>query len=424
MRRLLGSETSDIRGNGHSFLAKYHIAKTLAMSSIWDDSIAKGALLGMLHAHLSETTTGMSQRMFLDSINDDSVAQGFQRFLDVNSRMSLAVVADLRLYVPETLKELNIVNDNPSLSLLYCLTSFTANRSIRDDDCVVTDLFRRPQDVPWDIVKELDLTEMCQILLEFGASAITRSELLTPFQALFAPRIKFGGEGYPLSSQARAVTRALLKHGQDPECALKFGKLRRGLPNCRAIHMSDAEMSRLLLEYGANVNALDGSGKTPLDIALSPNLETLEFEGEAQKVCDRISVLLDHGASITNHGEKHLKRCSDWLTEYPNHSTQRVLARLEQVPRITSLLQNRSALLDYPTSGETLLNLGRGSTSERGSSAQLARGAFKLPKRQLETRPRWTSTSNPNARQGQGDRVQRQSNLPRKTGVDDNTEIR
>ena len=322
-RRLLGSEASELWENGHSFLAKYYIARTIATN---DPGRLRSALLGMLHAHLSEITTGVSQRMFLDSLEDESVAQGFRRFMHVNSRMSLAVVSDLRLYVRERLKELNTVNENRSLSLLYCLTSCTAMRAIQ----------QTPFSTTWVMLGDVDLTEMCQILLGFGASLRTSSESPTPLEAVFAPILDPKAQGCPSSSQLRAITRLLLRHGQDPDCVLNFMASR----NFRALHLADAEMSKLLLEHGANVNALDGRGWTPLDIALSPNLVTFEFDNDPEKVRHRISVLLDYGACISKSG-MYLTPCMNWLRKFD--ATEDVLARLKKVSGLSLPLERRSA---------------------------------------------------------------------------------
>lgn len=339
-RRLLGSEASELRENGHSFLAKYYIAKTIATNGIGDHDIA---LLGMLHARLSETTTGVSQRIFFDSLEDESVARGFQRFMVVNSRMSLAVVSDLRLYVRERLEKHNTVNENPSLSLLYCLTSCTAMRSIRGMPFSNTSVYRLPEtgEVAWGTLNDVDLTEMCQILLGFGASLRTRCASLTPFEALFAPRLHLTAEGYPSSLQSRAVTRVLLRHGQDTDDPLHFSKHPRSpLKGCRALHLADAEMSKLLLEHGANVNALDNHGCTPLDIALYPNLMAFDLDSNHEKVCHRISILLDYGACITEN-RIYLTECMNWLRGYD--ATEDVVARLRKVSRLTLPLERQSA---------------------------------------------------------------------------------
>lgn len=147
MHRVLGPETNDVSENGHSFLAKYRIAKAVDRSQNWDDS-AQNALLGIQHAQLSEVTTGTSQRKFLDSLADTAIEQGFRRFLEVNSHLSLAVVVDLRLYIREKLGAFNVVNDNPSISLLYCLTSCASKRCSPGDSAMPGEMLVNPNNVP------------------------------------------------------------------------------------------------------------------------------------------------------------------------------------------------------------------------------------------------------------------------------------
>jgi hypothetical protein len=110
MHRALGAEVS----NGNSFLAKYFITQAMATGQHQNLLPVPGptpsrpteiALLGMFHAQLSESTTGISQGKFFDSLTDHAVQRAYQNIprTKINSRMSLAVIADLRLYICETL---------------------------------------------------------------------------------------------------------------------------------------------------------------------------------------------------------------------------------------------------------------------------------------------------------------------------------
>ena len=61
-----------------------------------------------------------------------------------------------------------------------------------------------------------------------------------------------------------------------------------------------ADMVRLLLEYGAPVNAADFTGETPLSLAITASLECLESESESSNAwaaLDTIRVLLVSGAT-------------------------------------------------------------------------------------------------------------------------------
>jgi hypothetical protein len=129
-----------------------------------------------------------------------------------------------------------------------------------------------------------------------------------------------------------------------------FGEGMQGSRNCRALYLSNAELVKILLQYEADVNVVDGREHTPLDIAL----EVLELScpsiEEIGRVHDRISALLDHGGAITKHGERPLKLYCDWLKRRFTYHTSEAssgswskrdalkapsLLRLEQVPRLT-----------------------------------------------------------------------------------------
>jgi hypothetical protein len=376
MHRLLGSEVSEIYENGHSFLAKYRIAWAISNSSGWAMSASENALLAIFHAGMSESTTGISQRRFLDSLTDDAIEQGFRRFLEINSRLSFAVIADLRLYVRETLTEINLVNNNPSISLLYCLTSCTAVLCDPEGAFAPTDLLANPFGIPWEVcvsipwrlLSDLDLSEMCRMLLDFGAHIKTQprpvrlfkepADPVTPFQALFFPRLPPQAQGCSSSPSSRAIARILLEHGQDPNDIFTFHEHLPGVLDCRALHISDPSLSAILLQHGAHINSLDSSERTPLDIAISPDTSSPHVFEKASDVYDRIMLLLDHDGQITKYGEKHLGNCLEWLKEGQKYRASRgriqkwSLHRLERIPRLDLPFQRKPAPPDLWASGK------------------------------------------------------------------------
>lgn len=414
MHRVLGTEVNAVFENGHSFLAKYYMAQAV-MPTEDQDNLTEASLLGISHAQLSESTTGISQAKFFDSLTDDMVQQGYQKSSKslINSRMSFAAVADLRLYVCEKLTQHNVVNRNPSISLLYCLTKSAARRCYYAEDS---------RDVPGST----DLSEMCRILLDFGANINDRSEGLTPFESLFSPACQLMPGGNPSSSETRAMVQILLQNGQDPNAVFCCGESIQGRRNCRAIFMSDAEMSDLLLRHGASVNILDGNRRSPLDVALSPDLNYLSG-GRIGRVYDRISTLLDHGGGITKHGEDRLKAHCYWLKTKGLYNTESLkppsISRLEKVARLTPALRKQSAPVQKLPVGRSRRTAAPESTSGRSSSTQSSREATPLPNRRLEIRPRWTSTTNVNSGRNQGDNIQRQSTLLRNNHVDDSSGV-
>lgn len=325
MHWLLGLQAIQVSENGHTFLAKYWIARTLAKTKSLVSPLdwnTESALLGCLHAHLSEVTTGISQRKFFDSLTDAAVEASFWKLLMVNSKLSLAVVADLRLYVRETLTRVNNVNKNPLISLLCCLANFI---TIRDT---------------FSILAELDLTEMCRILLDFGANLESDSALKvrksgpqpkTPFRVFFSRQSHLQAQGFSHTPEQRAFVNLLLEYGQNPNTLLSTSPRLSGhlaaVGIRTALHVSDALMCKLLLRYNANVNALDSDDRTPLDVAFCPSLRSRAPWTEPEKVAARISVLLEHGGRITKQGRQHLERCVAWLES--NRDEIRVLETTE-----------------------------------------------------------------------------------------------
>ena len=103
--------------------------------------------------------------------------------------------------------------------------------------------------------------EMVQVLLDYGLDVNARDNFgFTPLTFALEYRSKNIDPG---------VVRFLLDHGADPNVA----KYQNGTPLHRASERHRAsrsrriEMARLLVEHGANVEAQDNRGKTPLDVA-------------------------------------------------------------------------------------------------------------------------------------------------------------
>ena len=115
-------------------------------------------------------------------------------------------------------------------------------------------------------------------------------------------------EGQPLTGRFElSLWVCLLGHGQDPGCGFKFKDIRPisyDCTSCKPMHLADAKTSRLLLESEADLNVLDSFGMTLLDIAIHPLMGTLGFQGNPDTRYRRILFLLDHGARISNRGEK------------------------------------------------------------------------------------------------------------------------
>ncbi|KAI9694157.1 MAG: hypothetical protein M1822_003428 [Bathelium mastoideum] len=332
-RNLLGPEAKEIHENGHSFLAKYCIAKVVAAREL-DWRLTDQALLGLLHAHLSETTTGISQREFLDSLSAEDFRLHFQGlFYVVDSRFSLAVIADLRLYVREALDRSDHDKHQLSSSLLQCLTRFTSLRlyGLRDSQDLRTIQSSKDSPLPYGILQRVNMehADMCRMLLQFTSNSGKRYDHSIAFKDLFIPIKALLREGCPSSSESRTIVRHFLEHQQDPGCTFESASKLPGTVHCKPIHLADAETSRLLLEFGADINAVDSSGRTALDIALD-GFDSMLHRVSFIRVHDRILTLLDYGACVTDYS----RHCDFFQLKKYLEFTEDELARWEHIPHI------------------------------------------------------------------------------------------
>jgi hypothetical protein len=309
-QRLLGQHKSTLQ-NGYSFLFKYYLGEyymsclgALSQNSFSGDAFLRfncnsDFLLGasMLGARASEATTGLSQTQFVDSI-DHSTIEAWNNDADVpcfNSGISFAVQADLRLYVTDRAHRLN---ENPKISPLHVLV----HRSAR--------------------FPEVSLGPMCRLLLSLGAdqNALWRGD--TPFRMLvesFWQEMRYA----KYTDSYTDIACAFLEHGQDPNIDLTGSIRLETFRSCKPLHLSQSRMTRLLLEHGADVNALTFSGHTALDLSVKSRDAASEsfWEAGEEKILgdnretikrleveiDTVMILLDYGGCITEHGERYLK---------------------------------------------------------------------------------------------------------------------
>jgi ankyrin repeat protein len=147
---------------------------------------------------------------------------------------------------------------------------------------------------------------MVRLLLQFKADRSAVFEGRTPFQTIFEncfEGYRGGGGSYiNITTKRLSVARALLKDGENPNCKLVFHRLRGNQTTwCKPLHVSNQAMIELLLEHGADINALDASGYTPLDIFCGAvgNIFEIENSISPQKGFDIVMLLLSHGAHLS-----------------------------------------------------------------------------------------------------------------------------
>jgi hypothetical protein len=306
-QRLLGQHNPTLQ-NGYSFLFKYYLGKYYVsrLKDLSQNNLSGDAFLAfhrhsdilleasMLNARASEATTGLDQTQFVDSI-DHSTIEAWNTEIGIpcfDSGISFAVQADLRLYVTARAHR---INENPKISLLHIL---------------VHRISQSP-DAP--------LGTMCRLLLSLGAdqNALWRQD--TPFQMLvesFWQEMQDAKYTYDYIDAASAF----LEHGQDPNIDLTGSIRLETFRSCKPLHLSQSQMTRLLLEYGADVNALTFSGHTALDLSVKSRDANERFWSADEKVLHQnpervnrleveigtVTILLDHGGCITEHGERCL----------------------------------------------------------------------------------------------------------------------
>ena len=308
-QRLLGQHNSTLQ-NGYSFLFKYYLGKHFVsrLGELSQPNLSRAAFrkserdsslfleISMLNARAYEARTGLSQTQFVDSI--DHIKTGaWSNEIGVpwfDSGMSFAVQADLRLYVKQRAHR---IRENSKISPLHVLLRRSTQHPV---------VSRGP---------------MCRLLLSLGAdqNALWRED--TPFQMLVE---SFWQQWEYTSNKDEFidVASAFLEHGQDPNIDLNRSNRLDSLGSCKPLHMSLSRMTRLLLEYGADVNALNFGGYTALDLSIKSEDANARFWRAGEKKLgsvfrgrtrrleiqiDTVMILLDHGGSITEHGERCLE---------------------------------------------------------------------------------------------------------------------
>ena len=251
-------------------------------------------------AYRAELTTGTAERVFLDSVPDPTFAVCFEYMQDiteeqkrdlypiprrwpVNSRLSFAVVADLRLYMKDLLCDSQI-SERLGGRLLHRAVDATVYP-------LMTSNFNS---------RHSDHTQMVRLLLEHGASTTSLHNDMTPFQALYRcmrPHYRDLDDMPQLLEQIASTAAVFVDYGADPLTNV----YRTDDPKfparwtSKAIHVI---FSKALLEKflnaGADANCLDGRGMTPLDCIITA---TDSAYHNVRLECAKL--LLDRGGGIT-----------------------------------------------------------------------------------------------------------------------------
>jgi hypothetical protein len=345
---ILGRHISPLRQNGHSFLFKAHatslslLAETalvyrygaqlltsrtrrimdLSQFAITDSLTAWEEM--SLHARLSESTTGFSQKDFLDSINDDTVQSWREScraelidLLDLQTVMSFAVWADLRLYVKD---RANLIHGDPQMPLLHVAVSRAVDSDgLSEHGRAVTPITNtgpgmtrnlpqtrlRPaqfRSASEDHCGGVSLGPMCRLLLSLGADQDVLVGEQTAFQALIEKSyLNSVGD----SQRVIDLVYAFLENDQDPNMNIPRTCKSKRLHTCKAIHLSLLRVTRALLAHGANVNALTSKGHTALDLSIRSTVKFASLD-QFENAIEKAMLLLNHGACLSENGKRYL----------------------------------------------------------------------------------------------------------------------
>jgi hypothetical protein len=282
--RMLGRSYAPLHENGFSFLMKFELTVP---------KLLRASLAGIcVMARRAEETTGNNQEKFLDSVGGEHISDLLSELGNRPiSVLSFAVLANLLLYAKQKFRTTNLVDDALHRSLLHFLA----------DSIYI----RHPPS---------SLASMAEFLFEKGADINYKFAGKTPFEYLFneiwsrerrrvrGPLSKFHWEC------AAKVVQVFLEHGQDANIDIRdiAPPDNRYVINyaCKPLHIARNAVSKTLLEHGAQVNALDNRGLTPLDQVIVSYC--LDRTRDHDKIHLTASILLEYGGCITHSTKKSL----------------------------------------------------------------------------------------------------------------------
>jgi hypothetical protein len=378
-QKLITQEDNLIPGeNGYTFLSKNWLTTFISRpSEMHPDStfVEKSNYIGLLEEGLhllyqAEVSTGKSQKLLLDEAESitsscfERITHGGVELPPFNSLFSFCVISNLYLYIQETLQERHCVNSNLTLPLLG---SIALNASLPFP--FFNDV-NRP-----GISRQEDIGPMIRLLLAHGADLKALWKGLTPFQILFQ-RCFLGpsGSGAKITWHMLNVVHALLDAGQDPDedIVVRGGYNGRIKMKCKALHVANTEMAQLLLQYNADVNALDEQGLTALDVCVRVvgNLPEVGDDRQPEDAIRLTLLLLNNGACLTREGKKALGTFTAIVKRWCGTTD---LDRIRSAPLLPIRQQVVPAMKRlFQTEGQTLRYLKNANQNTRAASRAIS----------------------------------------------------
>ena len=287
--------------NGHTFLSRFYLAFLMSpnFDSINRKPLVKRTPLEIWnsftdHACDAETSTGVSQQDFFDSVEQEAIHLLAQRvkelevLKDVQSVRPFAVVANLNLYVKDKLLQGIQVDSAEGMPLLHCATKAAKQ------DFAPKGRSLRGESRNWE--------KMTEFLLDNDANAAATFQGRTAFAELFDI---FGVRGEAGEAGERRfhvynIIKVFLKNGFNPDSEISVGSNKvEQIYSCKPLHIAPMDIIMLLLRYRANINATDLHGQTPLDIAVKGLSIPGRIFGYLES-SDRALLLLEKGGQISS----------------------------------------------------------------------------------------------------------------------------
>lgn len=315
--------------NGYIFLSKYGLAQlaverkrryTPFYQSLPSFTTERSTWFSFLHYFSrAEASTGVSQKHLLDEAENENAFGPAQGKNDVyglyGSALTFGAVTNLLLYVEESLR-----NDDPAFvaevlglqksnnsTLLHDVARTTVN------SCSYVPLHTGPKVARTLVIPNIftrgstseDLTQMATLLLAFGASRTNLHKAHTPFQLLLANPFKGYGSGY-VSPKVIAMVQLFLNNGQDPDTDVPAQDRTVSVAGivAKPLHLANLQLASILLRHKANVNALDSTQLTPLDVAFGAMgniFETGDYT-RLKGAYNLVILLLRYGGRVTSAG--------------------------------------------------------------------------------------------------------------------------